>query len=116
MKLGETADQNEVAGLITQRTSIKKVEVLSALSELSEVVIQVARAGRSVSLPGLGTFVPRVDLSGDFNIGFRPAPALARALDNGEFRGSLANRESIGLTVNDLEARWNTEHPEDTIA
>jgi len=112
VKLGETAGTKELAELLAQRTGIKVSEVGMVLAELSEGIQFFARSGRSVKLEGIGTFQPTIDLGGDFDIGYR----ADRALDGGRFRGQVTNREHVGLSGDELVARWNTDHPDDPIA
>jgi hypothetical protein len=75
------------------------------------------RTGRAVKVEGLGTFAPSIDLNGTLAISYRPDPALNFGLNTpGTFTGTIANREYIGKSPEELVARWNNEHPEDPIA
>ena len=116
VKLGDHASTEELAEFLAQRTSIKSSEVKMVLEELAEGVIFFTRSGRSVKLEGIGIFSPTVDLSGDFSVGYRAATRLATALDQGRFRGTVTNRERLGMSSADIKALWNQEHPDDPIA
>ena len=115
VKAGAKVSTEELAELLAQRTSLKSSEVKMVLDELSEGVVFFARSGRSVTLQGIGNFFASVDLTGDFNISYRASTKLATALDQGRFRGTVHNREYIGMTSADLKRIWNEEHPDDPI-
>jgi hypothetical protein len=61
-------------------------------------------------------YKPVVDLKGKLSIRVRVNPRLTHAINvPGAFRGSFENAENFGLTVAELIAMWNTEHPTDPV-
>jgi hypothetical protein len=88
-----------------------------AIKELRDQIIEFNRSGRAVKVDGLGTFTPTIDLDGKFAIGYRSDPFLNYGLNiPGIFSGTIANREHIGKTSDELVVLWNEKFPDDPIA
>ena len=86
------------------------------LTDLQYEVQKQLRLGNAVRLPGIGRFRLSVRLDGDL----RPTVAVASDLraavrELKSFRGNIDRRENIGLTVAEIVARWNEEHPDDPV-
>lgn len=87
-----------------------------AIKETRDHIIEVCRSGRAVKVEGFGRFEPIIDLDGQLAISFRADPVFAYGLNrNGEFEGSIINRENIGMTSDQLVQIWNDNHPEDQV-
>jgi hypothetical protein len=85
------------------------------MSYLGEVP-KAEGAGRAVKVEGLGTFSPSIELDGTLSINFRPDNALNHGINiPGIFTGTIINREFIGLTGDQLVAKWNAENPTDIV-
>ena len=70
--------------------------------------------GRTVEIPGIGSFQPLIQGDGRIRVSFRPAAAYLNALDNlKRFEGEIANAENVGLSPQGYKALWDAEHPED---
>lgn len=116
LKLGRTADTDELVDFIARSTGLNESGVRQVLLELRDAAIFFNRQGRAVKLEGLGIYSPSIDLSGKVKIGHRADNALTKALNNGgAFRGEIVNRENIGKSSSDLAALWNAAHPDDPI-
>jgi hypothetical protein len=114
---GNTVQKPELMRSIVHATGLVEGAVDHSIKEMRDQIIAFNRAGRAVKVEGLGTFAPSVDLSGEFTILYRPDPLLNYSLNTpGTFTGTIANREFIGKSPEELVARWNNEHPEDPIA
>ncbi len=115
IKLGKTAQMEEFVEYISTRTGLNEGEVNNVLQESRDGIAFFNLMGRAVKLEGLGTFTPKISLSGIFDIAHRLARKLKKRLNAGTYRGEIINRDMIGKTANDLVARWNREHPDDPV-
>jgi len=115
---GIPAQVEEVANLIAGRTSMNPGSVLQALKEFLYVLNFFISVGRSVHLPGVGTFSPSVKLNGKIKVNVRIDKDLISELNKSKssFKAKIDNLENIGLTVEDLVQLWNDEHPDDLVA
>ena len=106
----------DLVAFISRSTGLTESTVGMVLTELRDAVIFFNRRGQAVRLDGLGTYSPGIKLDGRMTISHYADPQLRNALNSpGAFRGTIQNRESIGLTLEDLISRWNEEHPDDPI-
>lgn len=107
----------EVAELIGGRTSMNPGSVHQALKEFWYALLFFSKAGRSVNLPGLGTFTPSISLDGSIKIKLRVDSELISELNKlkGNFLGKVENAEYIGKTSDELVTLWNEEHPDDLV-
>jgi hypothetical protein len=116
VKLGRTAQMDEVVAYIADRTGLNEGELSIALKELRDAVAFFNLAGRAVKLEGLGTYAPKVGLDGVLDVAHRLDRALKNRLNApGAFGGEIENRDMIGKTGDDLVALWNEEHPDDPV-
>ena len=117
IKHGLSVDVKEASDLIAGRSSLNEGGVHDSLLEYRNVCIQSMRTGRSVKLMGLGLLSPSISLDGSIKVSFRADRELIGELNkkNAGFKGQIINRDMIGKTVDDLVARWNTEHPDDPV-
>lgn len=115
--LRPTLELKELVDYIAGRTGLNKGEIQMVLSELSSAIQFFNRQGQGVKLPGLGTYLPSIDLEGKLTISHRLDREILNALNApGAFRGEIANRENIGKTAEDLVALWNKDHPDDLVS
>jgi hypothetical protein len=83
-------------------------QVDHSIKELRDQIIAFNRSGRAVKIEGLGTFALNIDLNGNFAIVYRPDPFFNYSLNTpGTFTGTIANREHIGKSPEELVERWN---------
>lgn len=117
IKLGRTADNEELTEYIARSTGLNESGVRQALLELRDAIISFNKQGRAVKLDGLGTYTPSIDLEGTIKVSHRADRALKNALNTkGAFRGDIVNRDNIGKTGDDLVAMWNTDNPSDPVS
>jgi nucleoid DNA-binding protein len=116
IEYGETADWREVADHIARHTGISPVDVIRVLLELQAAIIHFLLSGRGVKLEGLGTYLPNINYKGVFDVAHRLDRRLKKALNiKGEFDGRIRNKKNIGMTAEEVYARWNREHTEDPV-
>ncbi len=93
-------------------TGLNKAEIQMVLSELSAAIQFFNKQGQGVKLPGLGTYLPSIDLDGKLCIFNRLDKQISNSLNPpGAFRGEIPNRENIGKTSDNVVAIWNKDHP-----
>lgn len=87
------------------------------LNELRYALFFNLRAGRPVSLPGLGYFSPSISLDGTINVNLRVDPELSGELNKTKegFKGKIINAVNVGKTSDDLVALWNEANPDDLV-
>jgi hypothetical protein len=86
------------------------------IKELRDHIIEFLLSGRAVKIEGLGIWTPNLGLDGTLEIQYRADPALVRALKTpGRFEGRISNRENIGLSGDELIAKWNQLYPDDPV-
>jgi len=113
---GNTVQKPELVRALSRSTGLVEGSIDQAIKELRDQVIEFCRSGRAVKVDGLGTFTPTIDLDGYFAIAFRADPAMSYGLNiPGIFSGTIVNRESIGMTSDELVAKWNAEHTDDKV-
>jgi len=86
------------------------------LEDLSGEVSKALWEGDAVNLPGLGRYSSSAALSGRMRPTFRVDRTLRRSMPTlAEFGGTILNRSNAGLTVAEVVARWDAEHPDDPV-
>lgn len=116
IKLGEKAYLKEVVKMIVARSTLNEGEVYNALRELRDVVAHICLTGRSVSLEGLCSYTPSVQLDGKFKLTHRMDNDMDSLMNIPRgFTGKIKNRDNIGLTPDDLVDLWNEENPSDPV-
>jgi len=101
---------------ISSRTGLSEGEVRVVLEELSDSIKFFNLQGQGVKLVKLGTYLPKVTLSGQFGVSHRVDSVIKNALNApGAFSGEILNRKNIGKSVDELLAQWNAEHPDDPV-
>jgi hypothetical protein len=117
IEYGATADWREVAEHIAGRTGLQPSDVIRVLLELQVTIVYFLRLGRGVKLEGLGTYLPNINYRGVFDVAHRLDRRLKKELNTSKaFRGRIRNKKNIGMTAEEVYARWNREHPEDPVA
>ena len=117
VNLGRTASLLELVKYISSRTGLSEGEITMVLKELRDAIIFFAQEGRGAKIEGLGTYLPKVDLSGRFDISHRLDAAIRNALNTpGAFRGEIEHRANIGKTSDELVAMWNEEYPDNPVS
>ena len=113
---GNTVQKPELVRAFSRSTGLVEGSIDQAIKELRDQVIEFCRSGRAVKVDGLGTFTPTIDLDGYFAIAFRADPAMSYGLNiPGIFSGTIVSREFIGMTSDELVAKWNAEHTDDKV-
>lgn len=113
---GNTVQRPELVRAISRSTSLVEGAADMAIKEVRDQIIEFCRAGRAVKVDGLGTFTPTIDLDGYFAISYRADPAMNAGINlPGTFTGTIANREYIGRSSDELITKWNEEHADDPV-
>jgi hypothetical protein len=113
---GKTVQKPELLRAISRATGIVDAMLSYVIAELRDHIIEFLRSGRAVKIEGLGTWTPKLGLDGSIDIQYRADTALVNALkEPGTFTGRISNRKHIGMTGDQLVAKWNQEHPEDPV-
>jgi hypothetical protein len=116
VRLGKKARLKEVVKMIVSRSTLNEGEVYNALRELRDVVAHICLTGRSVSLEGLCSYTPSIQLDGSFKLTHRMDSDMDVLMNTPKaFTGDVNNRDNIGLTPDDLVALWNEENPSDPV-
>ena len=116
VSLDRTVSTAKLAEYIEARTSLNEGEIVNVLRELFSGIKFFCLEGNSVKIEGLGTFSPSVNLAGRFKVNCRLDVGISKAMNVvGAFKGTVLNRDNIGLSSDDLVELWNAEHPEDPV-
>jgi hypothetical protein len=116
VKQGNTVKKPELIRAISRATSIVEGVADLVIKELQHYIIEYLLSGRAVKIDGLGTWTPNLSLDGTLEVQYRADAALIKALRNSRrFDGHISNRKNIGLSGNELVAKWNALHPEDPV-
>lgn len=116
IEYGKTADWREVAEHIAGRTGLRPSDVIRVLLELQVTIIYFLLRGQGVKLEGLGTYLPNINYQGVFDVAHRLDRRLKKELNVPKvFRGRILNKKNIGMTADEVYARWNREHPDDPV-
>lgn len=114
--LGNRAHLDEVVKLIVQKKSMNEGDLFMALHNLRDVVSYLLLTGRSVSLDGLCSYTPSIQLDGSLKVSHRMDKKFRDAMNTpSAFVGEIKNRENIGKTPDDLVTLWNEENPTDPV-
>lgn len=83
---------------------------------LAEIRHDALDQGDAVRLPGIGRIGVALRLSGEVRPTFRVDMGLRRRMPTlAEYEGTILNRANAGMTLAELVARWDEEHPDDPI-
>ena len=115
VKLGKTAQMDELVKYIADRTGLNTGQIIFTLAELHDAIIFFNRLGAGVKLERLGTYLPNIRLDGTFDVQHRLDRGLKNGLNAHAFAGRILNRENIGKTSDELVALWDAEHPDDQV-
>jgi len=86
------------------------------LEDLSDEVAAALAQGDAVRLPGIGRIGVTLSLGGEVRPTFRVDTGLRRRMPPlAEYGGTILNRANAGMTLAELVARWDEEHPDDPI-
>lgn len=116
LERGRTVQISELVAYLKSRSGLTAGQLTFVLSLLEEAVAFYNRAGRGVKLPGLGTYLPNIQLDGRLDVEHRLDRGLKGRLNNdGPFTGKILNRGNRGKTAGDLMELWNQIHPDDPV-
>lgn len=116
LRLGITAQMDDVANLMAVRTGFNRNEVMMVLQELQEIILYFNRLGMPVKLPGVGTFAPSLDRAGRYRIHLRIDAALKKGINLPEtYKGRIHNKQNIGLDNTGYKQLWDADHPTDPL-
>jgi hypothetical protein len=116
VEAGNTVQKQELIRQMARATGLNEGSMDLTLKELRDIIIENLRAGRGIKVEGLGTWLPNIDLAGEFDVQYRMDSFLKSALNvNGVFSGTILNRDNIGKTSAELVTQWNTDHPTDLV-
>ena len=117
IRLGKRIVMNDIIAYIAHSTGINERTIRQVLAELRDAVIFFLLHGQPVQLEGLGTYTPKLDLTGEIGVGHRADVNIKYRLnDTGAFKAEIDNREQIGKTGDDLVDLWNADHPDDPVS
>jgi hypothetical protein len=117
VEAGNTVQKQELIRQMARATGLNEGSMDLTLKELRDIIIENLRAGRGIKVEGLGTWLPNIDLAGEFDVQYRMDSFLKSALNvNGVFSGTILNRDNIGKTSAELVTQWNTDHPTDLVS
>jgi len=116
LELEPTAHLDQVAEWTAACIGSNKDEVLIALQEESDVILNFCKKGTPVKIPGVGTFIPSMNRSGELSINFRAETAQKNGMNIRKvYTGELKNRANAGITSDQLKALWDAAHPNDPL-
>ncbi len=116
IEAGNTVQKQELIRQLARATGLTEGTTDLSMKELRDMIIESLRAGRGVKVEGLGTWLPNIDVAGQFDVQYRMDSFLKNELNvEGIFTGTIINRENIGKTSDELVALWNAEHPDDLV-
>lgn len=117
IELGTTVKEDQLINYIADRTGLNRGDVRQMLDEFQDAIVFFAHNGQGVKLEGLATFLPKINLAGQFGLSVRVSRRITNRLnEEGSFNGNILNRDNIGKTVADLVALWNAENPSDPVS
>lgn len=116
LQRGKPARINAMAKFIEGRTSITRGTVRNVLDELQMTILHFNRMGRSVSMPGIGTFAPHIGLDGTITTSIFLNSELREGLGTSKgYEGHIVNSDNIGITVDEIVTLWNEQNPTDPV-
>ncbi|MFW0860215.1 MAG: hypothetical protein AAGB97_08725 [Dehalococcoidia bacterium] len=116
INLRPTVQRRQLVSYISDRTGVNEGEISLVLNELRDAAIFFNLQGQGVKLEGLGTYLPKMDISGKLDISHRLDRDIRNALNApGAFIGEVLNRQNIGKTSDELVAMWNADHHDDPV-
>ncbi|MCP5054707.1 MAG: hypothetical protein GY940_46510 [bacterium] len=116
IKQAKTLQMDRLVEYLSGRTGLSEGAVNHVLMELRDSIAFFGLIGQAIKLNGFGTFTPKVQLDGTFDIAYRPDKRLRNMINAGsKFSAEIINKEMMGKTMADLIARWNEEHPDDPV-
>jgi hypothetical protein len=117
IRLGKRIGMSDLVDFIARSTGLNEGTIRQVLTELRDAVIFFLLHGQPVQLEGLGTYTPKLDLTGEIGVGHRADVNIKYRLnDAGAFKAEIDNRETIGKSGDDLVAKWNADNPDDLVA
>ena len=116
LALGQLVQTPELSRYIARGTALNRGEIGNVLDELNEAIIFYGCQGIPVKINGLGVFTPVMKADGTLRIGLRLDSSISKALNvQGAFTGSVINPGNVGLSMDEMIALWDDEHPEDPV-
>lgn len=111
-----TAQLEKVSEWMAMRTGLNKSEVMMVYQESSEAILYFCKSGQPVKIPGVGTFTPSMDRSGEVIINFRADMELKNGINiPAAYDGVVVNKEHIGWTNAQYKTAWDADHPADPL-
>jgi hypothetical protein len=112
----KTLTTHRVASGIGKNLGLKPKEVKKVLAELATAVEAAARAGQTVHLRGLGSFIPHFKIEQGVKLNFRPEKQLTqKGKDQGFVQVELENEHNRGRSIEEICALWNSLYPDDPV-
>ena len=116
LELKPTAQLEKVSEWMAMRTGLNKSEAMMVFQESSEAILYFCKSGQPVKIPGVGTFTPSMDRSGEVTINFRADVALKNGINNpSAYDGVIVNKERISWINQQYKDAWDVDHPEDLL-
>jgi hypothetical protein len=116
LKLGQPIVSAQLADHVARRARVSPYLVSCLFEVAGEAIALHLVSGHAVGIGGVGWFRPEIRADGRLRVVFRPEPALAQRLNApGAYRGAVENAACVGLSRDELVARWNVDHPDDPV-
>ena len=86
-----------IAKKIAEDLEMSPVQVKKVLEKLGKEFFEAVSEGAPFEFAGVGKFSPKINLKGEFSVGFRATKAtLEKINEKNFFRGNIENKENIG--------------------
>ena len=116
IEYNQTIDTETIAEYITRGTSLNVGEILNVLREFNGAIIFYACQGFPIKLDDLGIFRPSLNLDGDIAVRLSADPSIRKKVNaKNAFQGRKINAANEGMSVDELVALWNGDHPDDPV-
>jgi len=115
IKLDIPVKMNEVADYIESRASLNSGTIKNVIDELAASIVHFSHIRQPIKLDGLGIFRPVMARDGSIRISFVADQELLKRIKKAGIHGPIENKEFIGISEDELIAKWNEENPGDPV-
>lgn len=111
---GQRAGSKQLTRRMADTTGQHRGEILRVLLALLDALVYFNREGRTVEIPGIGSFQPVLKGDGRIRVQFHPTADYIHEIENlKDFEGEIRNSENIGLSPEGFKEIWDAAHPDD---
>ena len=116
LEKGEPPTDKEIMDFLVEKSELSAEQVSKMIEALGGLVFWYVVRAQPVSIPGLGSFHPTIDLAGTIDLGIDTDADLSRRMnDPGEYRAGINRHENIGVPLERLAQMWNSANPDDPV-